>query len=165
MSLVGGCLFDVTHRFASLSEKYFDNMLQFTWKKSRSLSGVDQGCTMKLTHSIDNKKAWPALASLKVGYIANFGQKSLFRVYNLVHQKEDLSKSNCWKFEESYIKFFEGKCAAKSSKPSRKARRGQDMPVCNSKSFALQWLIHRMDGSQYRQVLIKSMFTTTSCQR
>ena len=62
--------------------------------------------------------------------------------------------------EESYVKFSEGKCAAKSSKPSRKPRRGQDMPVCNSKSFALQWLIHWMDGSQYRRVLMKSMFTT-----
>ena len=33
----------------------------------------------------------------KVGYIANFSQKSFFRVYhyNLVHQKEHLSKNIC----------------------------------------------------------------------
>ena len=42
------------------------------------------------------------------------------------------------------------------------------MPLCNSTTFALhQWLIHGVDGNQlqYRQVLMKSMFTTTSCQR
>ena len=37
------------------------------------------------------------------------------------------------------------------------------MPLCNSISSALQWLIHGVDGSQYKQVLLKSMFTTTSC--
>ena len=41
---------------------------------------------------------------LKVGYMANFGQESFFRVYhyNLVHQKEDFSKSICWKFEGNW---------------------------------------------------------------
>ena len=39
-----------------------------------------------------------------------------------------------------------------------------DMPLCYSFSFALQWLIHGVDGSQYRRVLRKSMFTTASCQ-
>ena len=70
--------------------------------------------------------------------------------------------------EESYryVKIFEGKCAAKSSKRSRKPRHCQDImprPLCNSISFALQWLIHGVDSSQCRRFWWR-VSITTSCQ-
>ena len=75
------------------------------------------------------------------GYIASFVQKTFFTVYphNLLHHQRGLIKEpflKNWReldnWEECYVNFSEGKCAAKSSKRSRKPRRGQDMPLCNS---------------------------------
>ena len=75
---------------------------------------------------------WICLMSLRWDIYSKFWSKINFRVYHfkLVHQKEDLSKNNSWKFreldhlKESYVEFSEGKCAAKSSKRSRKPRNG-----------------------------------------
>ena len=60
---------------------------------------------------------------------------------------------------------FRGQMRRKTIKTLKETSKRTDMPLCNSFSFALRWLIHGVDGSQYRQVLIKSMFTTTSFQR
>ena len=60
---------------------------------------------------------------------------------------------------------FQGQVRRKIIRTLMETWKWTDMPLCNSFSFALQWLIHGVDGSQYRQVLIKSMFATTSCQR
>ena len=77
-------------------EKWVHSKNWFLWKKFIKYFPFDSGCTVhyKVTY-------WQ---SLKVGYIANFGQKSFFRVYhyNLVPQKENLSKNICWKFEGNW---------------------------------------------------------------